>query len=99
MGQLAESGQLQESLKEHIMNINPDAGVKGIAVETGGVYSVPITRRTDVNYVQQQITEKEQKTIPGASGGVAIGDRALQQKSEGLEPSRGPGPMGGPTGL
>jgi hypothetical protein len=99
LGDLAESGQLQEILKGSIMSINPDAGVKGIAVETGGVYSVPITRRTDVNYVQQQITEKEQRTIPGAGGGVAIGDRALQQKSEGLEPSRGPGPMGGPTGL
>jgi hypothetical protein len=99
LGDLAESGQLQEILKQNIMSINPDAGVKGIAVDTGGVYSVPITRRTDVNYVQQQITEEEQRRIPGAGGGVTIGDRAIQQRSEGLDPSRGPGPFGGPTGL
>lgn len=97
LSELFENGQLEAIVRNHIMSMNPDSGVKGINSRTNGVHIVPLTTGREMNVRQQKAMEESAKRVGPKQGPPAIGDRAIERAGLGLEPKGERGPYGGPA--
>ena len=96
------AGQLDEMIAKHLGYNEEGVGVLGLIIDPNDPNGQPMVYARDPfgdggkNYKNWQ---KAQNTINSKPGAPAIGDRAIRNRSIGVDPGGSAGPFGGPTGL